>query len=177
MIEIIDDYLPEREFNLIHDYFTGLMDKGDNANSCTWTFFPGCSMLGDDDNWFHFTQLIFASHTILSPSFDLIRPIIRRENMSAIARIKANCMIKTEQLKVFTNGFHCDFMGHLTTGIYYINTNDGYTLFEDGTKCESVANRFCRFPCETKHTATTCTTTDRRLLINFNYHSHPNEAI
>ena len=174
-IEVIDNYLHKREHQLIYDYFTGALDKGDNANSCAWTFFPGCSMLGDDDNWFHFTQLIFASHTILSPAFDLMRPIIQKENMSAIARIKANCMIMTEQLKVFTNGFHCDFRGHLTTGIYYINSNDGYTLFENGTKVESVANRFCRFDCNLKHTATTCTNSTTRLLINFNYHSHPKD--
>ena len=125
--------------------------------------------MDDPDDHFHFTSLIFSKHTILSPAFNLMTPIIKREGMCAIGRIKANCMVRTDKLKVLINGFHCDFPKNLTTGIYYINTNDGYTLFEDGSKCESVANRFCRFPCNTKHTATTCTTTDRRLLINFNY--------
>lgn len=172
-IEIIDNYLGKKEHELIYDYFTGKLDKGDNNNSCAWTFFPGCSMLNDNDNWFHFTQLIFASHTILNPCFNLMRPIIEKERMSSIARIKANCMVVTNELKVFTNGYHCDFTGNLTTGIYYINSNDGYTLFENGTIVESVANRFCRFDCNLKHTATTCTNTNTRLLINFNYTSHP----
>jgi len=80
--------------------------------------------------------------------------------------------MRTEELMVFEDGYHCDFPHTLTTAIYSINTTDGYTKFEDGTKCESVANRFCMFPCGTRHTGTTCTKTDRRLVINFNYVSH-----
>ena len=90
--------------------------------------------------------------------------------MTAIARIKAICVLRTPELIEFTWGFHTDFNNNEITAIYYINDNDGYTLFEDGTKVESVANRFVRFPCTTRHTGTTCTDTDRRLLINFNYH-------
>ena len=73
---------------------------------------------------------------------------------------------------VFEHAFHCDFaptMGDLTTAIYYINTCDGYTLFEDGTKVESVTNRLLKFPSNMKHTGTSCTDRDRRILINFNY--------
>jgi|TARA_B100000214_G_scaffold14684_1_gene10178 hypothetical protein len=172
MIDIIDDYLPEHEHRQIYDYFTGSMDDGTLNNSCAWVYIPFTST-----DWtangerFHFAQLIYAQHQIISPAFNLMTPIIKRENMTAIARIKANCVMKTSELDVYDDEFHTDFTGTLTTGIYYINSNDGYTLFEDGTKCESVANRFCRFPCETKHTATTCTSTNRRLLINFNYHA------
>ena len=50
-----------------------------------------------------------------------------------------------------------------------MNSNDGYTLFEDGTKVESVANRLVRFPASIKHTGTTCTNANRRVLINFNW--------
>ena len=51
-------------------------------------------------------------------------PIIKRENMTAIARIKANCVMKTSELDVYDDEFHTDFTGTLTTGIYYINSND-----------------------------------------------------
>ena len=41
---------------------------------------------------------------------------------------------------------HCDCMVPLSiTGIYYINTNDGYTAFKDGDKVKSVANRIVLF--------------------------------
>lgn len=172
MIEIIDDYLPQHEYENIRAYFEGDRDDGTLKGSCPWVFFPGCVGLDDPDDHFHFTHLVFAQHSIISPAFNLMTPIIKKEGMSSIARIKANCVVRTEKLKVLIKGFHTDFPQTLTTGIYYINTNDGYTLFEDGTRCDSVANRFCRFPCTTRHTATTCTTTDRRLLINFNYSTY-----
>ena len=78
------------------------------------------------------------SSVLLEP---LVRPILEKEEAIAIARIKANSITRTEELMVFEHAFHCDFaptMGDLTTAIYYINTCDGYTLFEDGTKVECV---------------------------------------
>ena len=50
-----------------------------------------------------------------------------------------------------------------------MNTNDGYTKFEDGTKVESVANRMVTFPNSMKHTGTTTSNSEYRLVINFNY--------
>ena len=55
------------------------------------------------------------------------------------------------------------------TSIFYINTNNGYTKFEDGTIVESVANRMLSFPANMKHCGTSCTDERRRIVINFNY--------
>ena len=57
----------------------------------------------------------------------------------------------------------------LTTSIFYVNTNNGYTKFEDGTKVESVANRMVIFPSNMKHIGTSCTDEKTRVVINFNY--------
>jgi len=51
----------------------------------------------------------------------------------------------------------------------YVNTNNGYTKFEDGTKVESVANRLVTFPANMKHKGTSCTDEKIRVVINFNY--------
>jgi len=56
-----------------------------------------------------------------------------------------------------------------TTSIYYINTNNGYTELEDGTKVESVKNRLLSFPMPMKHRGVTQTDEQRRLLVNFCY--------
>ena len=58
---------------------------------------------------------------------------------------------------------------HWTTSIFYVNTNNGYTVFEDGTKVESVANRMLTFPSNLKHCGTSCTDKNIRSVINFNY--------
>ncbi len=172
MIKVFDDYLPQQEFDNIRAYYEGEFDNGTQEGSCNWQFVPDCVGLNDPDGHYHFTQIVFSMYTILVPkAFYLLRPLFEKVGMSSIARIKTNCMMQTEKIKELKLGFHTDYPQKLTTGIYYINDNDGYTLFEDGTKVHNVANRFCIFPCETRHTATTCTTASRRLLININFTS------
>tara|TARA_B100000427_G_C15301813_1_gene504342 strand:+ start:206 stop:733 length:528 start_codon:yes stop_codon:yes gene_type:complete len=172
-IEVLDNYLPEREYSMIHDCVMGYKDAGDIQNSFTWIFDNKISIEPCPDNHFQLIHLMFMEYNILSPYFDLMRPIIKKEGMVALSRIKANSIIRTETLKVFENSFHTDFepetAKRMQTAIYYVNSNDGYTLFEDGTKVESVANRLVRFPANIKHTGTTCTNAHRRVLINFNW--------
>ena len=76
---------------------------------------------------------------------------------------------------IVQNTFHTDFgvvnkeKGNVFTSIFYINDNNGHTLFEDGTKVESVANRLITFPTDVSHTGTSCTDEKIRVVINFNY--------
>ena len=56
--------------------------------------------------------------------------------------------------KVIEHGLHIDIENSLNcckTSVMYLNTNNGYTLFEDGTKVDSVANRLVTFNNSTKH--------------------------
>ncbi len=172
MIEIIDDYLDAEIHDQLYNYWTGNYDQGDIANSCAWIFNPGINYPGDGHS--QYIHLIYSKHHIISNAYNLIEPIVDKEDMSAIVRIKANAITQTEELVVFDSAFHCDFGPHaddMMTGIYYVNTNDGYTLFEDGTKVESVANRFVKFPATLMHTGTSCTDDYRRIVINFNYYA------
>ena len=52
-----------------------------------------------------------------------------------------------------------------------MNTNNGYTIFEDGTKVESVANRLLTFHGNTKHAASSCSDQHRRVVLNINYYT------
>ena len=71
-----------------------------------------------------------------------------------------------------TEGVDVDVPFDCMTGIYYVNSNDGYTEFKDGTKVESVANRVVAFPCTVPHAGTTCTDASVRTVINFNFHGN-----
>ena len=91
-----------------------------------------------------------------------------------MGKIKANLLTRTPN--IIENSFHVDETGRpekklkqLTTSIFYVNTNNGYTKFEDGTKVESIANRMVTFPTNMKHTGTSCTDERTRVVINFNY--------
>jgi hypothetical protein len=55
------------------------------------------------------------------------------------------------------------------SGVLYLNTNDGKTVFKSGEEAESVANRVVRFTANQMHTGTSHTNTKYRALINFNY--------
>ena len=65
--------------------------------------------------------------------------------------------------------FEEEVASHWTTAIFYINTNNGYTEFENGEKIESVANRLIMFPSNIKHRGVTQTDEQTRIMINFNF--------
>ena len=58
---------------------------------------------------------------------------------------------------------------NMMTAIYYVNSNNGYTEFEDGTKVDSVRNRLVTFPSSMKHRGVSQTDTRTRMVINFNW--------
>ena len=66
--------------------------------------------------------------------------------------------------------FHQDETGsNFYTILYSLNTNDGYTEFEDGSIMKSVANQMCIFDGSIKHRSVTQTDTKVRLNINLNF--------
>ena len=106
---------------------------------------------------------------------------------NAIYRIKCNLQVRQPESYI-VEGFHSDLSFDMekdmaakwTTSILYINTNNGYTEFEDGTKVESVANRVVTFPADLMHRGATQTDEQTRILINFNYlkkKNHDQESI
>ena len=68
-----------------------------------------------------------------------------------------------------SHDFKEDAVSHWTTAIFYINTNNGYTEFENAEKIESVAIRFIMFPSNIKHRGVTQTDEQTRIMINFNF--------
>ena len=66
-------------------------------------------------------------------------------------------------------GLHVDTRHrNALTAIYYLNDNNGYTLFEDGTRVASVANRLVIFNAALRHTGASCTDRPARLVLNLN---------
>jgi hypothetical protein len=117
---------------------------------------------------FQFTHTFFNFHRIQSEYFDLLTPIFEKVKPFALLRVKANLVTNTN--KIVEHGMHVDFTNSkVTTGILYINTNDGYTKFENGKKIKSIRNQYVEFDSQIKHTGTSCTNAEKRLVINFNY--------
>ena len=113
----------------------------------------------------------------MSKQIDILIPLVNKIRFISLHRIKANLEpIKPDRhisdfhYDVHMDGRPCDFM---TTGIYYVNTNDGYTEFETGDKVESVANRYVKFPSNIKHRGVSQVDTKVRCVLNLNYFEFP----
>ncbi len=70
---------------------------------------------------------------------------------------------------MFEHGRHVDYEFENKAALLSLNTCDGFTRLEDGTKVESVENRMLFFDPGQKHNSSTTTNERGRFNINFNY--------
>ena len=166
-IKVEDNFLRQGEFETLKEWFINSRSDIDN---CPWMYSPHViGPQGDDPNDFQFIHVFwFPNRGVVSQHIDVISPIMRKINPKAWLRIKANLRVRTEHVRV--GGMHTDVgdYGH-TTSIYYINTNDGYTSFENGDTYNSVENRMITFPSHLRHAGSTPSNAKARFVINFNY--------
>jgi len=164
-MKIEDNVLGQEEYDALQTFIMG--------GNLLWRYYDKIDYEGQKGK-FQFTHVFYAEDCPMSNFGDIILPLINTLKSVSIWRIKANLLTKTSN--IIENAFHSD-LGSLpeekqkqwTTSIFYVNTNNGYTKFEDGTKVESIANRMITFPSNMKHTGTSCTDENIRVVINFNY--------
>ena len=182
-IKIVDKFIHPRE----HEELQNVMRQKDFP----WTLAPKTGVMDNDgygirgqlesdaanplntqlNHWF--SDYKYAQ---FSPFFKYVLPIVNQQRIVAISRIKANLQLCTEN--PIKSDYHVDLSlrygiqdipePHLTTIIYYVNTNNGYTEFETGEKVESVANRAVIFPNTLRHRGVSQTDTHYRAVINLN---------
>lgn len=164
--KIIDNLLPKEFAEKIKNNLIG-----ENA---TFPWYYNASVvaypLEDNLNNYQLTHNFYGKHVVCSPSFSIINPLVEYLNPECLLRIKANLNPRTSVRHTFD--YHVDFptkSSDRKTAIYYVNTNNGVTILEDGTEIESIANRLVIFDTNTLHTGTTCTDQKVRCLINLNY--------
>jgi len=127
---------------------------------------------------FMFSHTFYDKYKPQSELFsECIEPLLSHMQVRSLIRVKANVTMRTE--KIIKHGFHIDYEAvvdgevqethNCFTSILYLNTNDGYTEFENGTKIESIENRLITFPLSYRHTGTTCTNYPFRSVINFTH--------
>ena len=167
-IQIIDNFLPEDEARAISDHMIG--------PEAQFPWFYNHAVVNyhereEDDIHNHQFTHIFYNNWSPTSSFNLILPIAMKLNPIGWQRIKANLNPVTS--KKVQYAYHTDFQAEnvpcAKTAIYYLNTNNGVTIFKDGTQVESVFNRMVIFDQRIPHTGTTCTDQKVKSLINFNF--------
>jgi hypothetical protein len=154
--KIIDNFLDKEYFKEIEKLFT--------SSDFPW-FYNDKVNLFDEETYF--THLIYIDFKPNSNFYNNIFKIVLKLKPKALLRIKANLYLKTK--KKIIHAKHKDYDMPHKGAIFYINTNNGKTILENGTKVDSVANRMLFFDSSKKHSSTTCTDKKVRLNINFNY--------
>ena len=176
-IKVYDNFLDYKDYHPLKDIFC-CTDSSKGAS-----FFYSPTILSDSKlnhgYDFQFTHGLYdgvlrGELGILSPHFDLLNPIFKKLKVEKLYKAKVN--IRTRSPKIYQSGFHVDIRTSVSesfegykTAIYYINTNDGYTLFESGEKVKSVSNRIVIFDGQLFHCGTTCTDQNIRSVLNINY--------
>ena len=156
-MQVIDNFLSEGEFINLRDYIS--------STNFPWYY----GLVTTDSKIAQFVHTFYAND-MPTPTYDDVAFLREKLNMASLVRIKVNLNPKTETLQVHEDAFHIDYPD-ITTAVYYLNTCDGYTLFEDGTKVNSVENRIVIFDSNMRHTGTSCTNEAGRLVMNINYFS------
>jgi hypothetical protein len=158
--EVIDNFLPVDQYNEIYNVIRG--------KNFPWYYSDSVGYdNGKDVGDWYMLHILFEQMSPQSQFFNILFPLIDKLQMKALIRAKVNFYPNIG--KQIDNEFHRDQLYPHKGFIYYLNTNNGYTTLEDGTRIESVANRGVIFNSHNLHRGTQCTDQKVRYNINLNY--------
>ena len=157
--KIIDNFLPQ-------DYFVHLQRIMTDHNF-PWLYNAEVANSGEIQDHFYFTHNLFQDFQPTSSIFEEFVPFFKQLEMNAMVRARA--LLYVNQGRQIVHEKHIDFKFPHKTAVFYMNTNNGYTEFEDGTKVESVENRIVFFDGSIPHNSSTCTDQKIRVVMSINY--------
>jgi len=137
------------------------------SNNFPWFYNSFTGNINDRSN-FLFYHYLFKDNLQESDFFNLILvPILSKLDCSFLIRAKINLYTKKEQ-QIETD-FHVDQTYKHKVAIFSVNSNNGFTLFEDGRKITSEENQIAFFEGDLKHCSVNQTDENVRINININY--------
>lgn len=155
-MEVIENFLPDDLFYKIQN----IMLSGNFA----WHYSPTVGHDTDNDD-FYFVHAFYINEQQQSSLFEpIIHPLLGRLNFNFLLRARANLYCRKKEH--VQNAFHNDSTEQHMVGLFTINNNNGYTIFEDGTKHHSKANTMLLFPGYMKHASVS--QTDEKIRVNIN---------
>ena len=161
-MNIIDNFLDDDEFNILQQYLTN--------DSFSWNLLPSIANNKQGLDQYQFVHTFFdISKPSLQNYSNFLTPLFSKLQAKYILRVKANLRPRTSTAVL--SDYHVDMSLNQQTAIYYLNTNNGYTKFQDNTLQDvpSVANRLLTFYGGLKHCGASATDSNYRILLNINY--------
>lgn len=158
MFEVYDNFLDR-------SIFENIRDKTIASQAMPWYYTDNLSGYGVEQDCY-FTHLFYNNNARTSEWFSLIEPITFSMDCKALIRVKGNLYPRTNELTYHTK--HTDYDFPHKAAIFYLNTNNGFTVIGDD-KIESIENRLLLFDPQVLHCSTNCTDQHFRANININY--------
>ena len=163
-MEIIDNLLDKKTFLDVQKFVM--------SSDIPWHFASGSVYQNDGDVQF-FQPLYMAPNK--NDQFDRVcMPVMQKlQGFITLLRAKMNMSLRKDE--VVKKGMHVDienapqYYDVMKTSIFYFNTTNGPTYFEDGKKVDCIENRLVTFPMGTKHCGSYATDADRRIVLNLNW--------
>ena len=165
-MEVKDNFLSNAHLTQLNE----LID----SYSFPW-FFQKEQVEEKDDGYF-FSHILYDPNleksTFFYPVFNIFNSYLK---YSFLCRCIVNLIPRQETPSI--SAFHTDFQDDvlkpdedkITTAIFYLNTNNGYTEFKGRDRIDCVENRLVMFPAKTFHRAVGQTDVIQRIVLNFNF--------
>jgi len=119
------------------------------------------------DDHFYFIHRIYDENNARSTFCSSLNDLFEFLDVKALLRIRV--LLYVNQGKMIIHEDHTDFSYSHKAALLYLNTNNGSTGFEDGTRVDSVENRLVLFDGSKPHNSSTCTDKKARLVLAVNY--------
>ena len=162
MFKIVDNFLDKEDFMKLQHHM--LVEK-----FFPWYYQDTKDFEADEDlNQYQFTHSFFTDYQSTSRYFYLLEPLLKKLEVKSLIKVKAN--LNPYSPKLHKGYFHNDTPHASITAVYYLNENNGYTLFEkNNKKVKSKENRIVIFDAQMKHAGTNTTNQKKRVVLNLNY--------
>jgi hypothetical protein len=134
-----------------------------------WYLVEEKSKTKKDKNIF-FSHYFYKDNLQKSNFFEIVIPIIKKINPVSIIEIQAILTTQTDEKII--NNYRKDFKKipeNQETAIFYINTNNGTTIFDDNEQFSSKENTLIKFNSSLLYKDSTSTDKLKRILLIFNY--------
>ena len=163
MYKIIENYLPQKQADEIESVMINPPKPIDPAPVFPWFYMP------------HFFTHVFYERRgmeedkLFKGINNTILARLEKEDMKDmdLLRVRANLHLKNPQ-PVFAEPLSADHFINQKVAIYYVNTNNGYTLLDEKIKIPSIKNSVLIFDGE-QHKAVSQTDENVRVIINIYY--------
>ena len=162
-IDIIDDFLT--------DYYANIFVKTFGDSKFPWFFVDDLNHVQRRGNYY-FNHSVIREYEVKSQHWlPIFEPLVNRIGVSFrnVYKLKVNLYTRTQfRVHHFSHTDYDPNLG-LRTCLYYVNTNNGFTVFDGKRKIRSKKNRAIIFDGSTKHHSTTPTDSNWRCSINMDY--------